>query len=117
MKNRETKYIQSHSRNTVLSAVEIHDNKYSEIQEISEKYYVELLQSCFHGNPRKRFDKIISGMGTLAFYKKDDPLFEHEKRDIKYLEEINDFLNEWDDVLGLTGNYIIINKDGISVNQ
>ena len=33
------------------------------------------------------------------------------------IEEINDFLNEWDDVLRLTGNYIIINKDGISVNQ
>ena len=37
--------------------------------------------------------------------------------DFLYSQIINDFLNEWDNVLGLTGNYIIINKDGISVNQ
>ena len=103
--------------NTVLSAVEILNNKYNEMQIVADEYYLKLLKNCFDKNSRKVFDKIISGMGTLAFYKKNKPLFEHEKRDIKYLEEINDFLNKWDNVLGLTGNYIIINKDGISVNQ
>ena len=103
--------------NTVLSAVEILNNKYNEMQIVADEYYLKLLKNCFDKNSRKVFDKIISGMGTLAFYKKENPLFEHEKTDIKYLEEINDFLNEWDDVLGLTGNYIIINKDEISVNQ
>ena len=117
MKNSETKNIQSHSRNTVLSAVEILDNKYSEMQEISDKYYVELLQSCFHGNPRKRFDKIISGMGTLAFYKNNEPLYDSEKSEIKHLEQIQDFLSKWDDILGLTGNYIVITSGGILVNQ
>ena len=103
--------------NTVLSAVEILNNKYNEMQIVADEYYLKLLKNCFDKNSRKVFDKIISGMGTLAFYKKENPLFEHEKTEIKYLEEINDFLNEWDDVLRLTGNYIIINKDGISVNQ
>ena len=80
MKNSETNDIQSHSRNTVLSAVEILDNKHSEMQEIADKYYVELLQSCFHRNPRKRFDKIISGMGKFIesiFYFERKPLKTH----------------------------------------
>ena len=106
-----------HLAKQVLSAVEILKNKYNEMQIVADEYYLKLLKNCFDKNSRKVFDKIISGMGSLAFYKKDEPLFDHEKTDIKYLEEINDFLNEWDDVLGLTGNYIIINKDGISVNQ
>lgn len=117
MKNSENKHIQSQNRNTVLSAVEILNNKYNEMQIVADEYYLKLLKNCFDKNSRKVFDEIISGMGTLAFYKKNEPLFEHEERDIKYIEEINDFLNEWDDVLKLTGNYIIINKDGISVNQ
>ena len=103
--------------NTMLSAVEILNNKHSEMQEIADKYYVELLQSCFHRNPRKRFDKIISGMGTLAFYKNNEPLYDSEKSEIKHLEQIQDFLSKWDDILGLTGNYIVITSDGILVNQ
>ena len=117
MKNSETKDIQSNSINTVLSDVEILDNKYSEMQEIDDKYYIELLQSCFHRNPRKRFDKIISGMGTLAFYKNKEPLYDSEKSEIKHLEQIQDFLSKWDDILGLTGNYIVITSGGILVNQ
>ena len=117
MKNSTTEPFDTANSNAMLSAVEILNNKYNEMQIVADEYYLKLLKNCFDKNSRKVFDKIISGMGTLAFYKKENPLFEHEKTDIKYLEEINDFLNEWDDVLGLTGNYIIINKDEISVNQ
>ena len=117
MKNSTTEPFNTANSNAMLSAVEILNKKYDEMQIFADEYYLGLLKNCFDKNSRKVFDKIISGMGTLAFYKKNEPLFEHEKRDIKYLEEINDFLNEWDNVLGLTGNYIIINKDGISVNQ
>ena len=117
MKNTDKKYFNATIDNTVLSAVEILNNKHSEMQEIADKYYVELLQSCFHINPRKRFDKIISGMGTLAFYKNNEPLYDSEKSEIKHLEQIQDFLSKWDDILGLTGNYIVITSDGILVNQ
>ena len=117
MKNTDKNNFNATIGNTVLSAVEILDNKHSEMQEIADKYYVELLQSCFHRNPRKRFDKIISGMGTLAFYKNNEPLYDSEKSEIKHLEQIQDFLSKWDDILGLTGNYIVITSGGILVNQ
>ena len=117
MKNSETKDIQSHSGNTVLSAVEILNNKYNEMQIVADEYYLKLLKNCFDKNSRKVFDKIISGMGTLAFYKKNEPLHDSEKSEIKHLEQIQDFLSKWDDILGLTGNYIVITSGGILVNQ
>ena len=103
--------------NTVLSAVEILNNKYNEMQIVADEYYLKLLKNCFDKNSRKVFDKIISGMGTLAFYKNNEPLYDSEKSEIKHLEQIQDFLSKWDDILGLTGNYIVITSGGILVNQ
>ena len=117
MKNSSTEPFDTANSNAMLSAVEILNKKYDEMQIIADEYYLGLLKNCFDKNSRNIFDKIISGMGTLAFYKKGEPLFKQEKIEIKYLEEINDFLNKWDEILGLTGDYIIVNKDGISVNQ
>ena len=117
MKNSETNDIQSHSRNTVLSDVEILNNKFNEMQIVADEYYLKLLKNCFDKNSRKVFDEIISGMGTLAFYKNNEPLYDSEKSKIKHLEQIQDFLSKWDDILGLTGNYIVITSGGILVNQ
>ena len=106
-----------HLAKQVLSAVEILNNKYNEMQIVADEYYLKLLKNCFDKNSRKVFDKIISGMGTLAFYKNNEPLYDSEKSEIKHLEQIQDFLSKWDDILGLTGNYIVITSGGILVNQ
>ena len=117
MKNSNDENFNATIGNTVLSAVEILKNKYNEMQIVADEYYLKLLKNCFDKNSRKVFDKIISGMGTLAFYKNNEPLYDSEKSEIKHLEQIQDFLSKWDDILGLTGNYIVITSGGILVNQ
>ena len=89
---------------------------YDGMLRISAIHLQLILEKLFTQNSRTLFDKIICSMGTIAFYKKGEPLWSHETEDIIGIEEMNTFLSDWDDILKLTGNDIVIDKNGTVVS-
>lgn len=60
----------------------------------------------------KKFDKILNCMGSTAFYKNNEPLYQHEKELLKGYNDLIDFLNEWE-MFKLTGYPIQVDKNGL----
>lgn len=60
-----------------------------------------------------RIDKIINAMGVTAFYNKGRSLSEEEEQELQGYDELNEFLEEWDDIFGLQGLGITVTKNGI----
>ncbi len=81
---------------------------------IAFKALHEHLQEMFLMN-RKKIDEILVTMGTVAFYKGDDPLWNHESEKLKGYKKLDSFLDKWDDTLCLRGGYIHITDGKIEL--
>ena len=116
MKNSKTEPFNTANSNAMLSA-ELLRQKEEELSKAITIYYTSILEEIFEQNNRKYFDIIQSSMGSLAFYKGNEPLDDFEKKKyIKGIDNAYEFLNEFNDKWKITGDCIIINKKEVSIN-
>lgn len=74
----------------------------TEATEIGAEYLKNHLQKMLDDN-HKQIDEIVNRMGVTAFYWKNEPLWEHEYKELKGYSELQSFMSDFDSALGLTG--------------
>lgn len=91
-------------------------DKLQKLYNIADKEAIRLLKEylMFMYNHRgNKFNSIINAMGSTAFYKNEEPLWPHEKKNLMGYEDYCFFLSEWDDIFHLSGYPVKIDKNGL----
>lgn len=70
--------------------------------EVGVEWLKNHLQKMLNDNPKK-IDEIVNRMGITAFYWKNEPLWEHEYKELKGYPELQSFMSDFDSILRLTG--------------
>lgn len=90
-----------------------------EIQELIDRAYKiamdwlkNHLEEMYKINNGKDVDEILVRMGVVAFYKNDEPLSDDDIEEFTGATALYDFLDKWDNILGLTGGDIHITTEG-----
>ena len=100
--------------------MKLDDNKLSELYDIAQKEAIETLKKYLlyiFKNRGNKFDVVLNCMGSVAFYKGNHVLWEHETENIKGIKELSDFLTKWNDIFKLTGYPVRIDKNGLKENN
>ena len=80
---------------------------------IGEEWLKNHLQKMLNDNPKK-IDEIVNRMGVTAFYWKNEPLWEHEYKELKGYQELQLFMSDFDSILGLTGCDMEFKRSAVS---
>jgi hypothetical protein len=85
----------------------------TEATEIGAEWLKNHLQKMLNDNPKK-IDEIVNRMGVTAFYLKNEPLWEHEYKELKGYLELRAFMCDFDSILGLTGYDMEFKRNAVS---
>jgi len=94
--------------------------KLQKLYNIAEQEAINILKYhlvYIYNHRGDKFDCIINAMGTTAFYKNHNPLWDHEAEKLVGYSKLEKFLNDWNNSFRLTGYPIKIDKNGLKENN